>query len=147
MSPSIVFNDTESQSRNRKLQWQSFSNQLYSNWYKGHLTLYFSPLHPKISMHILHTVLYTFPKVLTRRICSKIKSSFSWWLFNIKIKVVLIIKLLKLLIIKVAKVPIFLSSLELWQYLSLPWKVAKVPRKREILELWQLLGQLYVRRM
>ena len=28
-----------------------------------------NPLHPNISMHILHTVLYTFPKVLTRRIC------------------------------------------------------------------------------
>ena len=27
------------------------------------------PLHSNISMHILHTVLYTFPKVLTRRIC------------------------------------------------------------------------------
>ena len=28
-----------------------------------------NPLHPRISMHILHTVLYTFSKVLTRRIC------------------------------------------------------------------------------
>ena len=28
-----------------------------------------NPLHPNISMHILHTILYTFPKVLTRRIC------------------------------------------------------------------------------
>ena len=35
------------------------------------------PLHPNISMHILHTVLYTFPKVLTRRICLTIKSFFS----------------------------------------------------------------------
>ena len=26
-------------------------------------------LHPNIGIHILHTVLYTFPKVLTRRIC------------------------------------------------------------------------------
>ena len=33
-----------------------------------------NPLHPNISMHILHTVLYTFPKVLTRRICLPIKS-------------------------------------------------------------------------
>ena len=32
-------------------------------------------LHPNISMHILHTVLYTFPKELT------IKSFFSSWLF------------------------------------------------------------------
>ena len=41
-------------------------------------------LHPNISMHILHTVLYTFHKELTRRICLTIKSStwsfplFSW---------------------------------------------------------------------
>ena len=28
-----------------------------------------NPLHPSISMGILHIVLYTFPKVLTRRIC------------------------------------------------------------------------------
>ena len=34
---------------------------------------------PNISMHILHTVLYTFPKRLTRRICFTIKSCFSWW--------------------------------------------------------------------
>ena len=32
-------------------------------------------------MHILHTVFYTFPKVLTRRICSSIKWIFSWWSF------------------------------------------------------------------
>ena len=36
---------------------------------------------PKISMHILHTLLCTFPKVLTRRICVMIKSFFSWWSF------------------------------------------------------------------
>ena len=34
---------------------------------------------PIISMHILHTVLYTCPKVLTRRICSAIKSFFMCW--------------------------------------------------------------------
>ena len=33
------------------------------------------PLHPNISMHILHTVLCTFPKVLTRRTCQKSKAS------------------------------------------------------------------------
>ena len=38
----------------------------------------FNPLQPNISMHILHTVLYTFPKVLTRRICLIIKSFSSW---------------------------------------------------------------------
>ena len=29
----------------------------------------FNPLHPNISMHILHTVLHTFLKDLKRRIC------------------------------------------------------------------------------
>ena len=32
------------------------------------------PLHPNISMHILHAALYTFFKVLIRRICLTIKS-------------------------------------------------------------------------
>ena len=35
-----------------------------------------NPLHHNISMQILHTVLYTFPKVLTRRICFPIKKLF-----------------------------------------------------------------------
>ena len=39
------------------------------------------PLHPNISLHILLTVLYTFPKVLTRRICLIIKRFPSWWSF------------------------------------------------------------------
>ena len=30
---------------------------------------YINPLHPNISMHIIHTVPYAFLKVLTRRIC------------------------------------------------------------------------------
>ena len=41
----------------------------------------FNPLHPNISMYILHTVLYTFPKELTRRICLTIKDFLGWWLF------------------------------------------------------------------
>ena len=36
------------------------------------------PLH-NISMHILYTVLQTFPKRLIRRICLKVKNCFSWW--------------------------------------------------------------------
>ena len=35
-----------------------------------------NPLHPNISMNILLTVLYTIPKVLTRRICLLIKRFF-----------------------------------------------------------------------
>ena len=37
-----------------------------------------NPLHPNISMHILHTILYIFPLVQTGRICLTIKSFFSW---------------------------------------------------------------------
>ena len=37
--------------------------------------------HPNISMQILHTVLYTFPRELTRRICVTIKIFFQWWLY------------------------------------------------------------------
>ena len=36
----------------------------------------FNPLHPNIRMHILHTVLYTFPNVLARRICLTMKRFF-----------------------------------------------------------------------
>ena len=42
----------------------------------GFLGIYLTPLHPNISMHILHTVLYMFLKVLTRRICLTTKSLF-----------------------------------------------------------------------
>ena len=42
-----------------------------------------NPLHPNISMNILHTVLCTFPKVLTRRICLPIKRFFPWWSFSL----------------------------------------------------------------
>ena len=38
----------------------------------------FIPLHPNISRYILHTVLNTFPKVLTRRIGLTIKSFYHW---------------------------------------------------------------------
>ena len=38
-----------------------------------------NPLHPNISMHILHTVLFTLPNVLTRRICLTFESFFSKW--------------------------------------------------------------------
>ena len=35
-----------------------------------------NPSHPNINMHILHTVLYKYPKVLIRRICVTIYSFF-----------------------------------------------------------------------
>ena len=37
-----------------------------------------NPLHPNISMYNLYTVLYTFSRVLTRRIQLTIKTFFSW---------------------------------------------------------------------
>ena len=40
--------------------------------------LQFNPLHPNISIYNLLTIHYTFPNVLTKRICSVIKSCFSW---------------------------------------------------------------------
>ena len=39
----------------------------------------FNPLHLNICIYILHTVLYTFPMVLTKRICLTIKNLSSWW--------------------------------------------------------------------
>ena len=42
-----------------------------------------NPLHPNISIHILSTVRYIHPKLLTRRICFKIKSFFFWWSFSL----------------------------------------------------------------
>ena len=39
------------------------------------LTQIINPLHPKISVHILRAVFYTFPTVLTWRFCLTIKSS------------------------------------------------------------------------
>ena len=46
-------------------------------WCTGLYKHYVNPLNPNISMHILHTVLHTFPKVLTRRICPTFKRFFS----------------------------------------------------------------------
>ena len=36
------------------------------------------PFYPNINMHILHTCLYTFPKVLSMKICLTIKSCLCW---------------------------------------------------------------------
>ena len=43
----------------------------------------YNPLHPNISMLILHNTLYFFPKVLTRKMCSTIKSFFSFLSFSL----------------------------------------------------------------
>ena len=44
-----------------------------------------SSLHPNISISILHTVFYTFPIVLMKRICLTIKNLFSWWSFPLSL--------------------------------------------------------------
>ena len=43
----------------------------------GLLLAFFNSLHSNISIYFLHTVLYTFPMALTKRICLTIKSFFS----------------------------------------------------------------------
>ena len=52
--------------------------RLITQLFLNYVFPYINPLHPNISMHILHTVLYTFPEALTRRICLKICSLKSW---------------------------------------------------------------------
>ena len=41
------------------------------------------PSVPKISLRILHTAVYIFPMILTRRICLTIRSFFGWWSFSL----------------------------------------------------------------
>ena len=43
---------------------------------KNELNNELNPLRPNVIIHILHTVLYTYPKVLTINICLLIKSFF-----------------------------------------------------------------------
>ena len=40
--------------------------------------LIISPLHPKINMPILNSILYTFSKMLTKKVCLTINSFFGW---------------------------------------------------------------------
>ena len=70
----------------KKLAWESLSCRFVgmietSRKHVGFMlnVEIFNLVHPHIRMHILHTVLNTFPKRLTRRIYLTIKSCFSWW--------------------------------------------------------------------
>ena len=47
---------------------QSYIHEVLYIYINNWLHDVFNPLHPNIRMHILHTVLYIFPNVLTRRI-------------------------------------------------------------------------------
>ena len=49
-------------------QWGTLIGEEYAHT-KFSYYFYFHPLHPNINRYILHTLLFTFPKVLKRRIC------------------------------------------------------------------------------
>ena len=51
----------------RRLVVAMFNHALTEKWTIGNVPI--NAPHPNISMHILHTVLYTFPMVLTRGTC------------------------------------------------------------------------------
>ena len=63
----------------RRLVVAMFNHALTEKWTIGNVPI--NAPHPNINMHIIHTVLYTFPRVLTRGTCLTIKTSSSWWLF------------------------------------------------------------------
>ena len=60
----------------RRLVVAMFNHALTEKWTIGNVPI--NAPHPNINMHILHTVLYTFPRVLTRGTCLTIKTSSSW---------------------------------------------------------------------
>ena len=73
--------------KNRNKQWkkkpktkQEKLTVQFNGWWAGldGEVCVFNPFHPNISIHILHTALCTFTKVLTRRIYLTIKSFLSW---------------------------------------------------------------------
>ena len=59
----------------KKPKFQKNVNEKYEAKKCGAFNM--NPFYPNISMHILHTVLYKFPRILTRRIYLIIKSFFS----------------------------------------------------------------------
>ena len=56
-----------------KIAWKLKLNQIVET--------ILNSLHPNINIHILLTVLFTFPMVMTRRICLRIRSFLNWWSF------------------------------------------------------------------
>ena len=59
--PNLLYNTIK-----RNVTWRS-------RYFCPIYTVIFNPLHPNISMHILHTVLIVFLKVMSRRTCLKIR--------------------------------------------------------------------------
>ena len=74
----------------------------------------FNPPHPNISLHILSTLLYTFPKGLTGRFFLKTKSCFSWWSFPPFSSTFILNSGIQAMKLRLIQVPIQLNFL-LWQ--------------------------------
>ena len=59
----------------------TLTNLQYQKSRSGQLAI--NPFHPKIGVYILHTVLFTFLLILTRRMCLTIRSFLSLWSFSL----------------------------------------------------------------
>ena len=68
-----------------ELCWQTIRRNIPTSEKQQNSSIHFLSIcelfHPNISIHILCIVFYTFPLVLTRRICLPIRSLSSWWSF------------------------------------------------------------------
>ena len=81
----FLFPDNCAQENSGKNMFWYYSSALpeFKKLQKKSLILGLTLISSNISMHILHTVLYTFPKVLTRRISLTIQSFCSHWSFSL----------------------------------------------------------------
>ena len=77
----MVNSESSSMNTSQNFACSSYMNTTHFAIFEKECKSFINPLHPKISLYILHTALYTFPKVLTERICLPIKSFFCWWSF------------------------------------------------------------------
>ena len=62
---------------NLRIGWGKKNRYILELSVRKYNWVFINPSHPNIILHILYTLLYTFPKVLTRRICIVIKNFFS----------------------------------------------------------------------
>lgn len=60
-----------------RLTVRNFSSRV-KKLFQGEISCLRTAIHPKISIHIVHTALYSFPKVLIRKICLPVKRFFRW---------------------------------------------------------------------
>ena len=92
-------------------------------------------IHPNINIHILHTDLYKFPVLMTRRICVAIRCFINWWsffysydfTFNSRLKLKGVIRSQSLLMVKLgfslAVSAIFANSKVIIANLLMTWVV------------------------